>query len=64
MLSSSRRIGFSMGGIPYTEVTSWLDENRIVQFEERERFRRFINLIDGVYVEEKTPKTDKKNKKG
>ncbi len=59
-LSSSRQNGFGMGNIPYSEVTGWLNENDIIRFEERERYRRFINAIDGVYVEEKTPKENKK----
>jgi len=64
-LSSSRQTGFDMGAIPYSEITNWLDENSIIQFEERERYRRFITFIDGVYIEAKTPKEDnKRTKKG
>jgi len=63
-LSSSRQTGFGIGAIPYSEITNWLNENNIFRFEEREEYRRFINVIDGYYVEKKAPKSNNKSKKG
>lgn len=57
-LSSSRQIGMGLGGIPYTEVTGYLDENRIFKLEHREQYRKWIGFIDSLYVQEKTPKPE------
>jgi len=56
-LSASRQTGFSIGSIPYSEITGWLDEHDIISIEERNRYRKFIRVIDSAYVENKTPKT-------
>ena len=50
-LSSSRQIGMGLGAIPYSEITGWLTENGIVRFEDRERYRRFIDVLDKKYLE-------------
>jgi len=64
-LSTSRQMGFGVGYIPYSEVTSYLDENKIFQIEERKWMRKFINFIDILYVkkENERSETDKKSKK-
>jgi hypothetical protein len=49
-LSGSRQNGFSMGLIPYSEITNWLTENGIKNLEERNHFRKFINFIDENWV--------------
>ncbi len=58
-LSSSRQSGMSLGSIPYSEISSWLDENDIISFEQRSLYRRFITKMDNKYVELKN-KTKKK----
>lgn len=60
-LSSSRQSGFGLGGIPYSEITDWLDENDIFSLEERQRYRRFINSTNNAFVNIKNESsTDKK----
>lgn len=61
-LSSSRQSGMGLGAIPYSEITSWLTENQIISFENRERYRYFVTFIDGKYLELKND--DRKIKKG
>lgn len=61
-LSSSRQMGMSLCAIPYSEVSSWLTENGVSGFEERERHRRFIVFIDWKYLEIKNAEKPKKGK--
>lgn len=42
----------SIGYIPYSEITGWLDENDIEDKEDRREYRFYINYIDKKYVEE------------
>ena len=62
-LNSSRQSGFGMGAIPYSEISSWLDENDIVRFEERQRYRRFIGYIDSTYMSKSKEVSDAKGNK-
>jgi len=49
-LSGSRNSGMSIGMIPFSEISSYLDEEQILSQEERGRWRHFITLIDAVWV--------------
>lgn len=40
-----------IGYIPYSEISSWLDENHITDSEERCEYRFYINYVDRKYVE-------------
>lgn len=59
-LSSSRQSGFSVGYIPYSEVTGWLDEDQIFSIEQRKLYRRMVAVIDSIYVT-KQSKSKKSN---
>lgn len=63
-LSPSRQSGFSIGYIPYSEISSWLDEQHILNQEERIYYRKFIVFIDEIWVnclsEKQTQKTQTK----
>jgi hypothetical protein len=48
-LTTSRQTGFGMGYIPYSEICSYLTENRI-PYPDREEFLRWIRFIDSEYV--------------
>jgi len=62
-LSGSRSSGMSIGMIPFSEVSNYLDEELIISQEERRRWRHFITLIDGKWVQRQTA-SSKTNKKG
>ena len=51
-LSNSRSSGFSIGYIPYSEISDWMYENDIISLEERQHYRKFINFIDDIWVGE------------
>jgi hypothetical protein len=59
-LSSSRQQGMGIGYIPYSEVSAYLDENEVFELEERHRFRHYIRVIDGVFVEKQSAKIKSK----
>ena len=59
-LSSSRQLGMSLGPIPYSEISCWLDENIICHIEERNQYRHLISSIDAKFVEIQNKKQDKK----
>jgi hypothetical protein len=49
-LNSSRTVGFGVSNIPYSEITNWLDENMISSLEERRHYRKFIGIVDNIWV--------------
>lgn len=51
-LSSQRDLGGmgSVGAIRYEAASSWLDEQRVLGAIERERFRFYIEQLDGEYL--------------
>jgi hypothetical protein len=49
-LTNSRQLGMSIGPIPYSEISSWLDENIIYQIEDRHLYRHLISKIDSEFV--------------
>jgi len=59
-LTTSRDMGFGIGYIKYSEISSWLDENDIFEVEERDSFRRIINTIDSIYVSAQSKKSESK----
>lgn len=61
-LSTSRDMGFGIGYIKYSEISSYLDEHDIDGIEERQLFRRMINLIDSIYISHQNKKSETKNK--
>jgi len=56
-----------IGYIPYSEISDWLNEERIFEYDERHEYRCFINFIDREYVKNTTEninrKIEKKKKK-
>jgi len=50
-----------LGYIPYSEISAWLDEHRIYEWEERLRYRHFITLIDGKFIELESEKSKKRS---
>jgi len=52
-----------LGYIPYSEISNYLDENRIFLWEERILFRKMISLIDNLYLTNENKKSDNKRKK-
>ena len=62
-LSTSRDSGFGVGYIKFSEISSYLDEHYIFQIEERQLFRRMINLIDSIYVSKQNEKSEKSKTK-
>ncbi len=61
-LSSSRNSGFSIGYIPFSEISDWLSENDIISLEERRHYRQFITFIDEIWVSRLSEKQSKKQK--
>ena len=62
-LSSSRQSGMGLGYIPYSEITSYLDDQRIFNLDERDDYRYHITHIDHTFVEIKSAESDKKKSK-
>ena len=62
-LTTSRDMGFGIGYIKYSEVSSWLSENYIFDMEERALFRRIISFIDSMYVSEQSKKSENNKQK-
>jgi hypothetical protein len=61
-LTTSRQSGMGLGYIPYSEITSYLDDQGIFDFEERDDFRFYITHIDHVFVKIKSDESDRKSK--
>ena len=61
-LTSSRSTAFSIGHIPYSEISDWLHENDIINLEERRHYRKFINFIDDIWVGELNARQDSASK--
>jgi hypothetical protein len=62
-LNSSRTVGFGVSNIPYSEITNWMDENLIKTLEERNHFRKFIRLVDEIWVGHMNEKSSKSGAK-
>ncbi len=62
-LSSSRQSGFGLGGIPFSEITDWLNENDVFSLEQRNRYRRFINATNNAFANTKNESSGDKKKK-
>ena len=52
-----------VGYIPYSEITSYLNENKVYMWEERECFRRMIVFIDGLYMKNQNKESNKNKNK-
>jgi hypothetical protein len=63
-LCNSRASGFSIGYIPFHQVTNWLDENMVFSLEERGLYRRLVAVIDNVFVEKKSKPAKSDNTPG
>ena len=50
-VSGSRRMGQIYGGIPYSEIVCWLDDNSVFNEEERRLYRRLIAAMDTVFLQ-------------
>ena len=62
-LSGSRPLSMGgMGEIPYGEICCWLDENEIDCTHERCNFRRWIKLIDRLYLKAMDEKRERESK--
>jgi len=59
-LSASRQLGMSLGPIPYSEISCWLDENLISKLEERHEYRYLISKIDNKFIELQNNKSENK----
>lgn len=53
-----------IGYIPYSEISDWLNEELIFDYDERHEYRRFINFIDREYVTNVSENTKKKIEAG
>ena len=66
-LSHSRSSGFGVGPIFYSEIVCYLDENKIFDSNEREKYINIIQRLDTVFINlansSKKPKDDKAKKK-
>jgi len=62
-VSTSRQMGMGLGHIPYSEITGYLNENDIDHPEDRKRYRKFIVLLDNLYVKKSNEKSENKSKK-
>jgi hypothetical protein len=49
-LNASRTVGFGVSNIPYSEITNWLDENLVFSLEDRQHYRKFIGIVDSIWV--------------
>lgn len=50
-LSSSRQMGFgSVGSIIYSEISAYLDENRLFDLDDRKQYRKYINILDSEFL--------------
>jgi hypothetical protein len=59
-LSTSRQSGFGIGYIPYSEISNYLTEQHIFDFEDRQDCIRWIQFIDREYVKLQHKKQDNK----
>ncbi len=59
-LTSSRNIGMTIGGIPYSEVVLWLNEHKISGTDNRLEYHQWIRFLDGKYIASTNEKKDKK----
>ncbi len=59
-LTNSRQLGMSLGPIPYSEISCWLDENLISKLEERHQYRYLISKIDNAFVASQNKQQDGK----
>ena len=46
-----------LGYIPYSEISSYLDEMKIDNWEDRILFRKMINFIDNAYLANENKKS-------
>ena len=60
-LSSSRASGFGLGYIPYSEITSYLNDQCIDTLDERTYLRTMITFIDRLFVEIKSAEQERKS---
>lgn len=58
-LTSSRSVGFGVGAILYSEISSYLNENQIFNLDDREQYRRYINAMDSFYVKNSNESNNK-----
>ena len=50
------------GFIPYSEISNYLTENQIFNFEERQFYRRIIMSLDSEYISINNKKAQQKSK--
>ena len=61
-LSSSRQSGMGLGFIPYSEISAYLDEHHILDYEERFEWRYLITAIDTEFITIKNAEHERKTK--
>jgi len=53
-LSSSRQSGMGLGYIPYSEISSYLDDQGVWDIDDRSDYRHLITMLDSKFVELKS----------